>query len=441
MIILIADMMPTEQGLADIESGEILNFSSEISHDYIHNEVLAVPILDEDGNPVLDEAGKPKKSYIRRKYGATLLGGAATNYPFITQMNPDGIAGNKKKNFDFSNPIIDPRNITLENCEMMSFSSDLNDDDRKLELANSCIEIVDNEAWNELKGCICVDDCYYDTNDYKAGDAALPDAAFAIVYKFKGKSGKTLTARKLPHHTSEVKSPTENTSLDIPRLKNALSRLNQTDAPASDIKKAGTHLNAHADATYRKTETTKSTAATDKEFSRMDEPQVTFSREDVQKMINDGITSVKAEYAAKLAKVEEENASLRIFANGEAEKAWKLSVDSTVAKFSKLTPAAKETIRRALINNPGVTVKYTDGDGKTTDMKFVDVVDKIVGSVEFVPSTELDHTTETAPPIVDKKNLANDKEYKQTMKDVNLAKFGYKSRIVEQDKAAAAATK
>ena len=73
---------------------------------------------------------------------------------------------------------------------------------------------------------------------------SLPDAAFAIVYT----KGKT-KIRKLPHHNKNVKSPTENSSVDIPHLRNALARVNQIkDTPASIVSKAKTHLENHAKA-------------------------------------------------------------------------------------------------------------------------------------------------------------------------------------------------
>lgn len=70
----------------------------------------------------------------------------------------------------------------------------------------------------------------------------LPDMAFAIVYQ---KNNRKI--RKLPHHKKTVKSPDENSSVDIPHLRNALARLPQLKGdPPSVISKAKKHLDKHA---------------------------------------------------------------------------------------------------------------------------------------------------------------------------------------------------
>lgn len=71
----------------------------------------------------------------------------------------------------------------------------------------------------------------------------LPDSAFAIVLPGgeKDSEGKTVPRdlRKLPHHNAEG-------SLDLPHLRNALSREPQTDMPESDHQRAQAHLEGHA---------------------------------------------------------------------------------------------------------------------------------------------------------------------------------------------------
>jgi len=77
----------------------------------------------------------------------------------------------------------------------------------------------------------------------------LPDAAFAVILPGgkKDDDGKTVprTLRKLPHHTSAVKDPNENSSIDKPLLQNALARMNQINPPIFRGK-AKKHLIAHA---------------------------------------------------------------------------------------------------------------------------------------------------------------------------------------------------
>jgi HK97 family phage prohead protease len=71
----------------------------------------------------------------------------------------------------------------------------------------------------------------------------LPDSAFAVVLPggSKDKSGKTVprNLRKLPHHDSDGK-------VDLPHLRNALSREPQSDIPDDAHSRARGHLNRHA---------------------------------------------------------------------------------------------------------------------------------------------------------------------------------------------------
>jgi N4-gp56 family major capsid protein len=79
----------------------------------------------------------------------------------------------------------------------------------------------------------------------------LPDAAFAVILPGgeKDEEGKTTprSLRKLPHHNASVKDPDEDSSVDLPHLRNALTRLPQTDLPAEYREKAERHLKAHAE--------------------------------------------------------------------------------------------------------------------------------------------------------------------------------------------------
>jgi hypothetical protein len=78
----------------------------------------------------------------------------------------------------------------------------------------------------------------------------LPDAAFAIILPGgkKDNEGKTTPRglRKLPHHNANVKSPTENSSVDLTHLRNALARVSQTKMSPQQISRAQAHLNSHA---------------------------------------------------------------------------------------------------------------------------------------------------------------------------------------------------
>jgi hypothetical protein len=79
----------------------------------------------------------------------------------------------------------------------------------------------------------------------------LPDDAFAMIVPGgeKDDGGKTVPRdlRKLPHHTADVENPNDNGTLDLPKLRNALARFEQTDFPNAALKAAAKkHLDRHA---------------------------------------------------------------------------------------------------------------------------------------------------------------------------------------------------
>ena len=78
----------------------------------------------------------------------------------------------------------------------------------------------------------------------------LPNAAFAVVEKGYTEGGNK-NARHLPHHNKNVKSATENSTVDLPHYRNALARVNQVksvlgkESDSSLRKKAASHLEKH----------------------------------------------------------------------------------------------------------------------------------------------------------------------------------------------------
>lgn len=87
--------------------------------------------------------------------------------------------------------------------------------------------------------------------DESYGDSSFPDAAFIVERGAPKEDGKTPEKyRHLPHHTKGVKSATENTTIDLPHLRNALARVNQVkpvqESAEAYRKRATAHLRAHA---------------------------------------------------------------------------------------------------------------------------------------------------------------------------------------------------
>lgn len=83
------------------------------------------------------------------------------------------------------------------------------------------------------------------------GDASFPDAAFIVEKGAPKEDGRTPQEyRHLPHHRSTAKSATENGSVDLPHLRNALARCGQVkpakESAESYRRRAQAHLNAHA---------------------------------------------------------------------------------------------------------------------------------------------------------------------------------------------------
>lgn len=83
------------------------------------------------------------------------------------------------------------------------------------------------------------------------GDASFPDAAFIVERSAPKEGGKTVHRyRHLPHHSKSVKSSTENTTVDLPHLRNALARMGQVkpvqESRTAYLARAKSHLNAHA---------------------------------------------------------------------------------------------------------------------------------------------------------------------------------------------------
>jgi len=165
------------------------------------------------------------------EYGPTVMGGSVTNRPFIPGMLPVELSEDA-----FSARETEPGGTGNGSIVM--------DDIGKQEVENRKeIQALIHELDEIIKEQQEIDSTELQIKK-KVPDSKLPDMAFALVKK--DRTG-TVLKRSLPHHYSDVKSPTENSSVDIGRLRNALARWNQvTGFSSSEKAKAQKHLEAHA---------------------------------------------------------------------------------------------------------------------------------------------------------------------------------------------------
>lgn len=95
-----------------------------------------------------------------------------------------------------------------------------------------------------------------DPTDAQKSD--LPSAAYEPAAWFDGDDGEfdpdgefQSSKSKLPHHINTVNDPNENSTVDVPRLRNAMARFDQVDwagFPQKTRTAAKAHLERHADA-------------------------------------------------------------------------------------------------------------------------------------------------------------------------------------------------
>lgn len=142
----------------------------------------------------------------------------------------------------------------------------------------------------------------------------LPDAAFAVIEKGgKKEDGKTVPRnfRHLPHHTSKVSDPNENSSLDLPRLRNALARMNQIKASSNSdsterVRRiARAHLIRHAKAALPNSKFAKENASVDDEEVELIDAIKAIDEAMIQEIIDDKLEG-------KLLSVEEKG-SIKFF--------------------------------------------------------------------------------------------------------------------------------
>lgn len=194
--------------------------------------------LTEEGKKLID--GKKYKYFsiefafdhkdkeTEKSYGTTMNGGGLTNRPFIPGMKAV-VLSEDFSNVDHGKPAVeDEQSAKTTGGSIEGFSG----------VCNSDAENSNKEVKAETEQKLAQGDKPRPT------DSKLPNAAFALIKR--DSSGKIIK-RSLPHHGPSVKNPSENSSIDLGRLRNALARINQVDGfTTSEISRAKSHLETHA---------------------------------------------------------------------------------------------------------------------------------------------------------------------------------------------------
>jgi hypothetical protein len=171
---------------------------------------------------------------------------------------------------------------------------------------------------------------------------ALPDAAFAAIEPGGqlDDEGKTVprSLRHLPHHTAAVHSGTENSSVDVPHLRDALSRAPQTMISPELRSHAEMHLRAHA----------KVLLATPEEMARKDatgnkegEKMVKRKIGDVEVEIPDGAAAHFDSLSAQLERTAGELAAFKAKGSeAEAQARRDSEAEAIAARIELVTKAS-----------------------------------------------------------------------------------------------------
>lgn len=294
--VLTAEAELTEDGEDMIRKKRFKYFSSEVNDNYKELE-----INDNDEDKL-------------KEYGPTVMGGGVTNRPFISGMLAIELS---EGSFGFSNA--EPGEAESGAIHLTETFGDEEVSDAEIKEFTIQLDKLIKEKNIDLAA----------EKKARPSDSKLPNAAFALIKK--DKTGKVMK-RSLPHHGSNVKSATENSSVDIGRLRNALARINQVKGFTSvEISKAKSHLLAHAKELLKshkkEKEKTASEPTTRKGADSMDFEQM---RKDIETKLN-----ALEDKDSELAKAYTEQISTIQAAQKKAEEDAKNFADNQAKKFDE----------------------------------------------------------------------------------------------------------
>lgn len=169
-----------------------------------------------------------------KEYGPAIQGGALTNRPFIPGMKAVTMSEDSS-NIQSGEPTTKDMKAaitTSEPCDETSVNQkEVHPDEATLTEEQTNNKNTENISTNAAE------------KKSRPRDGRLPDPSFALIKR--DASGK-IVKRSLPHHGPSVESPSENSSVDLGRLRNALARVNQvTGFTSEEVARAERHLQAH----------------------------------------------------------------------------------------------------------------------------------------------------------------------------------------------------
>lgn len=179
--------------------------------------MVSVGIVPQDAEFVEEEVGRGDKKKLIRY--------VRVNQSELVEISVVPIGANR-------GAFIDPPKQERESVELAALR-------QELDLLNSALDGVHGGSDDD------------DGIGESYGDASFPDSAFIVEHGVAKEDGKTVQKyRHLPHHTRGVRSGTDNSTVDIPHLRNALARVNQvkpvSESKDSYVRRAKAHLEAHA---------------------------------------------------------------------------------------------------------------------------------------------------------------------------------------------------
>lgn len=476
------DMNP--RGERTLEEDIFRYFSIEYSRDYRAREKTEAEIA-EDKKKTPEQREKERWEGKDRgvSFGPTIFGGALTNRPFITGMKSVKMSEDVSPDEDGEPTGIasDPQQTTDGDGDVEAKTTGKGGKAKDGKKAGSCKSEEDEDTEKRDNEKEIIENAAAETKA-RPPDSKLPDAAFALVKR--DRSGK-VTKRSLPHHGPGVKSPTENTSVDKGRLRNALARWNQVEGFSADEKaRARGHLQRHAAVllpSYKKTKASEGGTMFEDRIAELKDQldgmedkttelalkvkdEIAFLEKatadheaklnETKSQISDEMTAKLSEQQALIDKLTERDKAREVKLAEITEKNRRTEIEMYCDGLGqkKIAPAVIKAARNLLLGeiqdrtteDGDALVKFSeDIDGKKNENKFSfrDAVEYLVASIPATSAGEaasIEHNEDDTPDTADggegKVQLSDGSEkdiMDEAAIEASIKKAGYKTKAVQ----------